>query len=145
MTAVAALIGTGAGLVVHDYAGDQLIFVTAGGFIYLACVTILPDVLDESTTNRKRPNSNGFRVAVVVAFGLGIAFLYVVSLLEELDESGHVHSHSHHSHGHDHHVTDKESRYDHHHSHHDIAHDHAVDHDHHDHDYHHHDHVNGEL
>ena len=141
MTAIAALIGTGVGLMMHDYAGDRLIFVTAGGFVYLACVTILPHVMDETTITKNRKNVWGFRVKVIVAFVVGIAFLQAVSLLEKMDESshGHGHSHSHHSHGHHHvsntcselHLDNSQDHHDHgHHNHHD--HNHEKDHNDHD-------------
>jgi solute carrier family 39 (zinc transporter), member 7 len=134
-TAVAALIGTGVGLIAHDYAGDRLVFVTAGGFVYLATVTILPDVLDETSS---RHSSWKFRASILFAFGIGMAFLYAVSLFEEMDESGHGHSHSHHSHGH--HVDENELH------HHDDQHDDHHDHSHHDHhDHRHHDHDASEF
>mmetsp|Transcript_15018 Transcript_15018/g.36942 ORF Transcript_15018/g.36942 Transcript_15018/m.36942 type:complete len:874 (-) Transcript_15018:1942-4563(-) len=139
MTAIAALIGTGVGLIAHDYAGDRLIFVTAGGFVYLACVTMLPHVMDETTVMKNRKNMWGFRVKVIIAFGLGIGFLHTVSLLEEMDESGHGHSHSHSHHSHGHHRvsnTCSELDLDNAHDHHDHGHhDHHESHNHHDHNH----------
>lgn len=131
-TAIAAMVGTGVGLMVHEYAGDRLIFVTGGGFIYLATVTILPDILDETSRSWK------FRMALLGAFAIGVGFLYAVSLLEEMDESGHGHSRAHphlstvegaedlhvRHHGDD---DDHHHHYDHHkhHDHHDSYHDHG--------------------
>ena len=94
-TAVSAMIGTGVGLYVANIAGDNLILVTAGGFVYLATVNILPEILNEKSSLR-------FRLAQILFFGIGIAFLYAVSLLEEMEggHSGHGHSHGHQHHEH---------------------------------------------
>jgi zinc transporter 7 len=131
-TAVAAMIGTVVGLfAVHattttsnatdQFNSESLLLITAGGFVYLACVTILPEVLQEQGTSAK------FRLAQVVCFGVGVAFLYAVSLLEEMDGG---HSHGGHSHGHGghHHVEmEMHASHDHHHeSHHDHHQDHEL-------------------
>jgi zinc transporter 7 len=107
MTAIAAFLGTIISLYVADgWVGERLLYVTAGGFIYLAAVTILPEVLEDDR------HSLLFRLAQLAAFISGIGFLYLVYLLEEYDESGstsvdkhgHSHGHSHrhqeHNHGH---------------------------------------------
>jgi zinc transporter 7 len=91
-TAIAAMLGTIVGLFLHDWAGESLLFITAGGFVYLACCQILPEILEERTSWR-------FRVAQVACFATGIAFLYAVTLLESAG-GGHGHSHGHHNHGH---------------------------------------------
>ena len=131
-TAIAAMIGTWVGLVAAHIAGDELIFVTAGGFVYLAAVNILPEILDEERSAR-------FRLLQVLFFAIGIGFLYAVSLLEEMDEHG-GHSHGHHHHhqeSHDHvangHSHHHHAHHDHedvhlHHSHHDHGHGHAESH-----------------
>lgn len=100
MTAIAAFLGTIISLYVADgWIGERLLYVTAGGFIYLAAVTILPEVLEDDR------HSLLFRLAQLAAFIAGIGFLYLVYLLEEHDEkSSPLANSSHeHSHGHAHH------------------------------------------
>jgi zinc transporter ZupT len=111
-TAVAAMIGTIVGLFLQSFAGDSLILMTAGGFIYLAAVSILPEILEDSSATLK------FRMLQLLCFGAGIAFLYSTTILEEM--SGH-HSHGHHDHHSEHG------------NHHDEAHHHHESHDHQDH------------
>lgn len=116
-TAIAAMIGSLVGLwAVEGWGSHSMVYLTAGGFVYLACVTILPQVLDEN-------GSFGFRVMQLLAFGAGIAFMYAVLMLEEHDHSGHGHSHFH-AEIHDH---DKHSHGEHSHHHHEHA---AAHHDH---------------
>jgi hypothetical protein len=162
-TALAAMIGTGAGLSLQGYAGgDRLVLVTAGGFLYLAAVTILPDLLDDHGGGHGGGGGGGgrlrtlrFRSGQLLCFAVGIGFMYAVSMLEGMDQGGHHgHSHGHHEHRealvvmtdhHDHHHHDEMTdHHDHremmdHHEHHDHHHhDEMMDHqDHHDH--HHHD------
>jgi zinc transporter 7 len=97
MTAIAAFLGTILSLCLADgWIGERLIYVTAGGFIYLACVTILPEVLEDDR------HSIPFRLAQLAAFMAGIGFLYLVYLLEAYDDN-HDHGHSHDRHrGHNH-------------------------------------------
>jgi zinc transporter 7 len=121
-TAIAAMVGTSVGLGAADIAGDSLIFVTAGGFVYLAAVNILPDILDEK-------RSLQFRLVQLLFFAIGIGFLYAVSLLEEMEDSGH-HGHNH---GHHEHHEGKEMMQDKEESVHHYSHDH---HGHHHHDHH---------
>jgi ABC-type nickel/cobalt efflux system permease component RcnA len=113
------MIGTGVGLFVANIAGDNLILVTAGGFIYLATVNILPDILNENSSLR-------FRLAQILFFGIGIAFLYAVSLLEEMEggHSGHGHGHSHGHQHHEHHDHSQHAHHDHHAEVHDDHHNH---------------------
>jgi zinc transporter 7 len=98
MTAIAAFLGTIISLYVADgWVGERLLYVTAGGFIYLAAVTILPEVLEDDR------HSLLFRLAQLAAFISGIGFLYLVYLLEEYDEKNGTHESNHgHSHGHSH-------------------------------------------
>lgn len=97
-TALSAMVGTGVGLVLSDVAGDSLTLITAGGFVYLACVTIIPDILNDGGSSFK------FRFAQILCFAIGVAFLYAVGLLEEMEgHSGHGHGHSHQHHDHLHH------------------------------------------
>ncbi|KAL7572512.1 hypothetical protein ACA910_000336 [Epithemia clementina (nom. ined.)] len=90
VTAVAAFAGTLVALFISDmFSGDQLSLITAGGFVYLASVTILPEVLGET-------KSLSYGLAQLAAFLSGIAFMRLVAFLEEHD--GHHHSHGHHDH-----------------------------------------------
>lgn len=85
-TAIAAMIGSLVGLlVVEGWGSHSMVYLTAGGFVYLACVTILPQVLEESSSLK-------MRILQLLAFGTGIAFMYAVLMLEEHD---HDHSHGH--------------------------------------------------
>lgn len=97
VTALAAFLGTLLALTVsHAMESERLLWVTAGGFIYLSSTTILPEVLEDGS-------SLGFRLTQLVAFMSGVALLYAVDFLEHDD---HAHGHSHHQdqthHDHDH-------------------------------------------
>mmetsp|Transcript_16463 Transcript_16463/g.31195 ORF Transcript_16463/g.31195 Transcript_16463/m.31195 type:complete len:401 (-) Transcript_16463:44-1246(-) len=98
-TAIAAYCGTFVGLygmqTMKDYLGsDLMVPFTAGGFVYLATVTILPNLLECKVGRRAR-------ISQIVAFLVGIGFMYGVALLEHAGGScGHAHGHGH---GHDHH------------------------------------------
>ena len=119
-TAFAAMIGTSVGLLAVDLVGEALIWITSGGFVYLATVQILPELLDERASLR-------FRLIQLLFFCFGVAFLYAVCLLEEMDEFG-DHGHSH-GHGHKEEVHVEEA-----HAHHEeVRHDHHAHHSHHDH------------
>ena len=123
-TAIAALVGTVLGVYAVEWGGERLLWITAGGFVYLACVTILPEVLEDGSSVR-------FRLAQIIAFLLGVSFLFAVSLQEGHDHGhGSSHSHQHEHMGHEHY-------HGHHHDHHAHGHDHA--------DYHHHHGEHGEL
>ena len=97
---------------------------TAGGFVYLAAVSILPEILEDSRSTLK------FRMLQLLCFAGGIAFLYSTTILEEMS-GHHSHSHAHHDHHSEHH-SDHHSDSSHHH--------HNIEHDHHDHDHAHHHH-----
>ena len=102
-TAVAAFIGTAVGLFSATLAAESwgiddnsLLCFTAGGFVYLAAVSILPDLLKEPASFQKRS-------VQVLAFAIGIAFMRAVSELEHQMEGG-SHSHGrHHCSGQEHH------------------------------------------
>jgi zinc transporter 7 len=107
VTAIAAFCGTAVALGLQTTeAGGPLILATAGGFCYLACTTLLPHVLNEPVG---RP---WHRLAHWLAFVVGLAFMYAVACLEQMDEGknateighgSHFHDHSSHSpHSHDH-------------------------------------------
>jgi len=114
-TALAAMMGT----IVGVWAATQpawsncIVFVTGGGFVYLAAASILPQVLAETGATWR------LRVAQLLAFLVGMAFLYTSTLLED---HGHHHGHHHHHHGGHHHA-----HHDHDHMEHD-SHDHGHDH-----------------
>ena len=109
VTALAAVLGTCTALYVSEMGGVEqnqiLLLITAGGFVYLAAVTILPEVLLEEKA------SASLRLAQLVAFVAGMGMLYMVALLEEHDHHDHHHHrktageahHDHAHHGHDHH------------------------------------------
>jgi len=129
ITAIAALVGAVLGVFAVEFGGEKLLHITAGGFIYLAAVTILPEILEDKVSLR-------FRLAQLLSFGLGVLFLFLVSVLEHSSPDGH-HGHSHgHSHGHHHHIEEEAIHHENHdhHSHHDDHHNH---HDHHHHHHHH--------
>lgn len=151
-TAVAAMVGTAVGLGLQDYAGgDRLVLVTAGGFVYLAAVTILPDVLESHGGHHDNGGGGArptwrFRLGQLLCFFIGIAFMHAVSLLEGMDADGHHHHGHHEHHGHHDVVT---AHHDEHHGLHDVVTDHHDEIPHHDYQHHdHHDHGNhdhGEL
>jgi zinc transporter 7 len=129
MTAIAAMVGSLVGLwAVEGWGSHSMVYLTAGGFVYLAAVTILPQVLDESSSSFQT------RLVQLVAFLTGIAFMYGVLMLEEHDHSGpwgHSHGHehakevSHHAHEtHSHHDHDAASHHHEHAAHH--HHDHEL-------------------
>lgn len=92
LTAIAAFAGTALGLysseVVDGLGADALLPFTAGGFLYLACATILPDVIEGG-------GGAALRAMQVAAFAAGVALMYAVAELEGM-EGGHSHGHDHH-------------------------------------------------
>lgn len=77
-TALAAFAGTAVGLLATKYAGleQPLLATTAGGFVYVSCVAVMPDIL----SSRNPSFVQG--VAEVVAMCAGIALMACVALLE---------------------------------------------------------------
>ncbi|GKY93035.1 hypothetical protein MPSEU_000271800 [Mayamaea pseudoterrestris] len=77
LTAIAAILGTAVALfaVNEETHSDGLLFVTAGGFLYMAASTILPEVLHDN-------GNASFRTAQLLAFVTGVGLLYLVALLE---------------------------------------------------------------
>lgn len=155
-TAIAAFCGTIVGLLmvqhVQEFIGfDILVPITAGGFLYVAAVGILPSLLmedddhhhDSKDEKDKKKKKRMDKLYQLMAFMVGIAFMYMVALLEEHDHS-HGEGGGGHSHGHHHHAQVVDTLVDthDHHGHHD-HHDHhdqepcCDHHDHHDHDHHH--------
>ena len=76
-TALAAFAGTAIGLLATKYAGleQPLLAATAGGFVYVSCVAVMPDILNGSPTFPQA-------VAEVAAMCAGIALMACVALLE---------------------------------------------------------------
>jgi solute carrier family 39 (zinc transporter), member 7 len=95
-TAIAAFAGTATAMYTQAWLGKELMWITAGGFIYLAASTLLPEVLQD-TANESRAVL--FRIAQLFAFTIGIGFLYAVALLEDYDSHGSTSEHGH-KHGH---------------------------------------------
>ena len=98
LTAIAAFVGTAFGLyssqLIEGLGHEVLLPFTAGGFLYLASCTILPEIL-------ATPGSVKVRFFQLISFAIGVAFLYAAGHMEE---GGHSHS----THQHDHHHHDKE-------------------------------------
>ena len=114
-TALAALLGTMIGFSLGSVSTtyqDAMIAFTSGGFLYISCVTLLPDILERATPPpstmelQKRKSYWKIKLSSIASFVIGIAFMYTVACMEE---NGHGHHHGH-QHGHDHH------RHHHHHS-----------------------------
>ena len=80
VTAIAAFVGTSVGLMsthYHDDAEDYLMAFTAGGFLYLATVTIL------GSRQKSSHQETFMQVALeVFCFVVGIALMVVVAILE---------------------------------------------------------------
>lgn len=76
-TATAAFAGTAFGLLATKYAGleQPLLAATAGGFVYVSCVAVMPDVLNGSPSCLQA-------TAEVAAMCAGIALMVGVALLE---------------------------------------------------------------
>ena len=96
-TAIAAFAGTAIAIAIssESWMEDRLLWITAGGFVYLACTTILPEVLKEGHIQKGRRSSRMvFRLAQLLAFCSGIMFMSLVDWLSD-DEDHHHHSHTH--------------------------------------------------
>ncbi len=96
-TAIAAFSGTATAIAVssESWMEDRLLWVTAGGFVYLAGTTILPEVLNEEghMHTGQRSGRMGFRLAQLLAFSSGIIFMGLVDWLSEDEHNHHHHSH----------------------------------------------------
>lgn len=94
LTAIAAFLGTSFGLyssqLIEGLGHDVLLPFTAGGFVYLSCCTIMPEVLDA-------PGGIQMRFFQLISFAVGVTLLYVAG---QLEEEGHdFHPHHHHNEG----------------------------------------------
>lgn len=76
-TALAAFAGTAIGLLATSYAGleQPLLAATAGGFVYVSCVGVMPGILEGSPSLLQG-------LGEVTAMCTGIALMAVVALLE---------------------------------------------------------------
>jgi zinc transporter ZupT len=106
LTAMAAFAGTATAIAVtgESWMEERLLWITAGGFIYLAGTTILPDVLNDNgnVATGLRSRRIAFRLTQLLAFCSGIIFMRLVDWL-----SGEAHDHHQsHSHIHRHDVPD---------------------------------------
>ncbi|CAM9546848.1 unnamed protein product [Scytosiphon promiscuus] len=79
-TALAAFAGTAIGLLATKYAGleQPLLAATAGGFVYVSCVGVMPDILNGGGSSPSFLQG----VAEVGAMCSGIALMACVALLE---------------------------------------------------------------
>jgi zinc transporter ZupT len=138
VTAVAAFAGTAMAIALSTtpWAEERLLWITAGGFLYLAGTTILPEVLNESEPgihSSTRTRRIGFRLAQLLAFASGILFLSMVDILSGGHDHHHHGSHMRETHEalhsvHRHHIHDNDGHLygDHHdHDHHDHHDDHS--------------------
>eukprot|EP00981_Chlorochromonas_danica_P006243 scaffold1319_cov204-Ochromonas_danica.AAC.10 len=78
ITAGAAFLGTALGLQTMNYRVLQtlLLSLTSGGFVYVAAVTVLPEVVHHRSTGKQL-------LAESAAFVAGVAMMAVMALLEE--------------------------------------------------------------
>ena len=83
LTAIAAFAGTAFGLyssqLIEGLGHEVLLPFTAGGFLYLASCTILPDILDT-------PSGLKVRSCQLISFAVGVAFLYAAGQMEQMEE-----------------------------------------------------------
>ncbi|CAM9406728.1 unnamed protein product [Heterosigma akashiwo] len=91
-TAIGAFMGTAAGLVLHSFEDLQpaLLAFTAGGFVYVSCVTVLPEVLNNSGHHHGGGKGDGGvnlkmitqTMAETLGMLIGIGLMVVVALYE---------------------------------------------------------------
>ncbi|KAL7500991.1 hypothetical protein ACHAWT_010576 [Skeletonema menzelii] len=93
LTAIAAFVGTAFGLysshLIEGLGHEVLLPFTAGGFLYLASCTILPEIL-------ATPGGIKVRFFQLVSFAVGVAFLYAAGQMEEGGHSHGIHQQHHH-------------------------------------------------
>lgn len=77
-TATAAFAGTAIGLLATTYAGleQPLLAATAGGFVYVSCVAVMPEILSSESPSLLQAT------AELIAMCSGIALMAGVALLE---------------------------------------------------------------
>ena len=81
ITAIAAFFGTFLGLYagINESLEKVMLATTAGGFLYIATVGILPNVINEKSSLLQL-------FLECLGFSVGIGFMVVVAYLEEIDE-----------------------------------------------------------
>jgi zinc transporter 7 len=97
LSALGAFAGCLFGLMISkvDSEPTAVLNFTAGGFIYVALVDVLPELLEE-------PSSFLQLVREIIALCLGVAVMVYVAAMEHADHGSHSHSNAHSSHGHSH-------------------------------------------
>jgi solute carrier family 39 (zinc transporter), member 7 len=77
VTAIAAFLGTAFGLLAmnNETLETLLLSITSGGFIYVATVSVLPEVVHTKSSGRQS-------IAEVVCFLLGVGLMVLVAILE---------------------------------------------------------------
>ncbi|CAN0209645.1 unnamed protein product [Ectocarpus fasciculatus] len=77
-TAIAAFLGTAIGLLATRHAGMEqpLLAATGGGFVYVSCVGVMPEILNSGNPSFLQG------VAEIGAMSAGIALMAIVALLE---------------------------------------------------------------
>lgn len=100
VTALAAFLGTFIGLYAerNELVEKLLLSLTAGGFLYVATVNILPKIAEGDRDHAYQQDSWRQRAVQtsyeILSFIVGVGMMYVVQLLEEGSE-GHGHQHGH--------------------------------------------------
>ena len=76
-TALGAMAGTGCGLFLEGVGSSSTIWVlpfTAGGFIYIATVSVIPELLENTSLVQS--------ILELLAMGVGIAMMVLITLIE---------------------------------------------------------------
>ncbi|KDO26602.1 hypothetical protein SPRG_08006 [Saprolegnia parasitica CBS 223.65] len=73
-TAVGAMVGTVVGLLIETEAGAWVTPFTAGGFIYIACTSVFPELLEDASLMQS--------LLQLAAMVLGIALMLLIALFE---------------------------------------------------------------
>jgi len=76
-TAIGAFIGTAVGLIAHSFEELQPILLgfTAGGFVYVACVSVVPEILSTNSTVIQT-------LFEAMGIGLGVGLMVIVAMYE---------------------------------------------------------------
>ena len=84
MTALAAFFGTYLGFIGQGNArvNDGLLAITAGGFLYIATVSVLPVVMSHRDEAEGGPLGYLQMLLEAAGFASGVAFMVVVAFLE---------------------------------------------------------------
>lgn len=74
-TAIAAVLGTAVAVATGERNAEMLLLFTAGGFVYVATVDVLPSLLQAKTSLMQT-------ISEVLAFSLGVAMMLIVMAFE---------------------------------------------------------------